>query len=168
MVVAGLAPRLDALQLPRQEWGMRISTEWSLTTMEWHVMNVALAAPTEGAGLLRIEVPRIQAEAMPAPSAEGAPGLNLTMEAVVGSAVSFSLALWMARGGSLLASLLTSSPLWVRFDLLPVLERPRLPGTFSRATDRGVPANAGPGGAPAMTPEERFFAALPPSPPPAP
>ena len=146
---------------------MAISTEWSLTTMEWHVMHLALAPAVDGTGLLRIEVPRIQAEALPAPSAQGTDGGTLSLETVVGTAVSFSLALWMARGGSLLASLLTSSPLWVRFDLLPVLERPRLPGAFSRATDLRVSPDGG-AGMRAATPEERFFASLPPSPPPTP
>ncbi len=119
------------------------------------ILRALVSSAGDGDGAVLAE--RVLPEAPTVP--EGA-GLTLTMLEVAGVAFTFSFALWMARGGSLLASLLAASPAWVRFDLLPVLERPRGKFAATRESDRLRTAR---GNGRRLSAEERFFAALPPT-----
>ena len=52
-------------------------------------------------------------------------GLEVDARLATGIVLSVSLALWLARSGALLMSLLLSSPAWRSYDLLPVVRNQR-------------------------------------------
>ncbi len=132
---------------------------WAQQPMEFALLSFLRAVSIASDGMTPVSPPeRMVAEVPTLPAVDG--GLNLTMVDAAGIAFTFSFALWMARGGSLLASMLASSPVWVRFDLLPVLERPRSQFASTRETDRARGARRA---GPRLSAEERFFAALPPT-----